>query len=164
MRGVDEGFIDFVDRHYEQLVAYATVLTGDRGEAGDVVHDALLKLVHHIGRRDIANEAAYARTTLFRVFVSHCRSRRRRGEVPLPEEGDHVPVAVDAVAVAGQRREMLALLVRLPPRMRAVLAARLYLDLDVVETARLLGCSTGTVKSTTARGLMKLRQLWDTPS
>ncbi|MFI5593594.1 sigma factor-like helix-turn-helix DNA-binding protein [Amycolatopsis sp. NPDC051758] len=55
---------------------------------------------------------------------------------------------------------MLRLLLRLPPRTRAVLAARFYLDLGEADTARLLGCGTGTVKSTTSRGLQRLRELW----
>ncbi|MEV7550397.1 sigma-70 family RNA polymerase sigma factor [Amycolatopsis sp. NPDC089917] len=150
----------FVEQHYAQLLCYATVLTGDRDEAGDVVHDALLKLVRHLGRGDIADEAAYARTALFRVFVSR-RRRWRRREVRLTDGAEQVAAGIDAVAVAEGRGDMLALLAGLPPRMRAVLAARFYLDLDVAETARLLGCSPGTVKSTTARALAKLRQLLD---
>ncbi|WP_276588204.1 sigma factor-like helix-turn-helix DNA-binding protein, partial [Amycolatopsis iheyensis] len=49
-------------------------------------------------------------------------------------------------------------------RTRAVLAARFYLDLGEADTARLLGCGTGTVKSTTSRGLQRLRQLWEAES
>ncbi|WP_328605923.1 sigma-70 family RNA polymerase sigma factor [Amycolatopsis sp. NBC_00345] len=158
VREADERFTVFVERHYEQLLGYAVVLTGDRGEAGDVVHDALLKLAKHIGRGSIADEAAYARTTLFRVFL---RRRGRRRELLLPDAGNQTASGVDGVAVAEGRTDMLALLAQLPQRMRAVLAARFYLDLSEAETARLLGCSAGTVKSSTSRGLAKLRQLWE---
>jgi RNA polymerase sigma factor (sigma-70 family) len=55
------------------------------------------------------------------------------------------------------RAQLLDLLDLLPPRRRAAVVLRLYLDLSVEETAEILGCSTGTVKSQTARGLETLR-------
>jgi len=53
-------------------------------------------------------------------------------------------------------REALA---QVPPRQRAVLVLRYYADCDVAETARLVGCTEGTVKSQAARGLARLREL-----
>jgi RNA polymerase sigma factor (sigma-70 family) len=52
---------------------------------------------------------------------------------------------------------VLAALRDLPPRQRAVVVLRHWLDLDVTETARLLSCSTGTVKSQNAKALDHLR-------
>jgi RNA polymerase sigma factor (sigma-70 family) len=49
------------------------------------------------------------------------------------------------------------LLNRLPPRRRAVLVLRYVCDLSIEQTARALGCSTGTVKSQSARALATLR-------
>ena len=49
----------------------------------------------------------------------------------------------------------------LPPRQRATLVCRFYQGLDVAQTAEVLGCSTGTVKSQTARALATLRGLLD---
>jgi RNA polymerase sigma factor (sigma-70 family) len=158
VREVDERFEAFVEQHYGQLLRYAMVLTGDRDDAGDVVHDTLLKLVKHIGRRDIEEMAAYARATLFRVFVR--RRTRRRREPPVAE----VLLPAADPDIAGRwagRRDMVALLAQLPPRMRAVLAARFYLDLTEAGTAQLLGCSVGTVKSMTSRGLQRLRAAWE---
>ena len=48
-------------------------------------------------------------------------------------------------------------LAALPPRQRATLALRFYCDLSVEQTAVLLGCSAGTVKSQTAKGIAALR-------
>jgi RNA polymerase sigma factor (sigma-70 family) len=48
-------------------------------------------------------------------------------------------------------------LAALPPRQRAVLVLRYFEDLTEAQTAMMLGCSVGTVKSQTARGLARLR-------
>src|SRR5207244_2674313 len=55
------------------------------------------------------------------------------------------------------RMAVLALLAELPARRRAVLVLRFFCDLSVEETAEALGCTTGTVKSQTARALAVLR-------
>ena len=55
------------------------------------------------------------------------------------------------------RLTIVALLAELPARRRAVLVLRYFCDLSVEQTAEALGCSTGTVKSQTARALDALR-------
>ena len=54
---------------------------------------------------------------------------------------------------------MLGALATLAPRQRAVVVLRHFLDLDVAETARVLGCTTGTVKSQNAKALDNLRSV-----
>ncbi|MEU4669824.1 sigma factor-like helix-turn-helix DNA-binding protein [Amycolatopsis sp. NPDC023774] len=152
------GFDVFVEQHYDELFRYALVLTGDRGEAEDVEHDALLRLDKHVGRTDIEHERAYAPAGVVPRFLA--RRDRRRRERLMPIAGADVVTGGDAFAVSAGRAEMVALLWQLPPRIRAVLAARFYLDLGEAETAQLPGCGVGTVKSSTARGLARLRELW----
>ena len=53
---------------------------------------------------------------------------------------------------------MVAALGTLPPRQRAVLVLRYFLDLPEAEVAAALKCSLGTVKSTASRGLARLEQ------
>lgn len=50
-------------------------------------------------------------------------------------------------------------LVQLPPRQRAVIVLRFFEDIDVNQTAEILQCGAGTVKSQTAKALAKLRVL-----
>jgi Sigma-70, region 4 len=54
--------------------------------------------------------------------------------------------------------ELHAALAALPPRQRAVLVLRYFLDLPEAEVAAALQCSLGTVKSTASRGLARLEQ------
>ncbi|WP_432988385.1 sigma-70 family RNA polymerase sigma factor [Dactylosporangium sp. CA-233914] len=56
-----------------------------------------------------------------------------------------------------ERLPVMDLLNKLPPRRRAVLVLRYCYDLSIEQTARTLGCSTGTVKSQSARALATLR-------
>jgi len=54
---------------------------------------------------------------------------------------------------------LLRALGEVPPRQRAALVLRYWEDMSVEDTARALGCTQGTVKSQTARGLDALRDV-----
>jgi len=66
----------------------------------------------------------------------------------------HPAAAPDSIV---ERLPVHDLLNGLPPRRRAVLVLRYVCDLSIEQTARALGCSTGTVKSQSARALATLR-------
>jgi RNA polymerase sigma factor (sigma-70 family) len=66
---------------------------------------------------------------------------------------------VDPAIAVDLRDAVVRVLVRLPPRQRAVLVLRYFEQLSEAETAEALGCSVGTVKSATARGLARLREM-----
>ncbi|WP_233507875.1 sigma-70 family RNA polymerase sigma factor [Spongiactinospora gelatinilytica] len=68
------------------------------------------------------------------------------------------PETAAAAADLDLREVMLNELRRLPARMRAVLVLRYWEDLSEAETAAMLGCSAGTVKSQAARGLGRIRE------
>ncbi|BCB91064.1 hypothetical protein Psuf_083770 [Phytohabitans suffuscus] len=57
------------------------------------------------------------------------------------------------------RQVVRAALRQVPRRQQAVLVLRFFYDLPVEQVAAALGCTTGTVKSQTARGLATLRRL-----
>jgi len=154
-RDVEDDFRDFVHVTYQRWVRIAYLLCGDRHEAEDLVQTALARaaLVWH--RLDSSVEPdAYVRRILLNVYKSS-RKRRWRGEVAVeavPERpaGDQVGVIVD-------RDWLRRVLAELPVRQRTAVVLRFYEDLSEDQTAYALGCSVGTVKSLTSRGLKRLR-------
>lgn len=152
----DEEFTAYAARSAARLRRTAYLLCGDWQRAEDELQAALVKLYlswHRVRSRGALD--AFVRTTLVRGLIDSGRRpwRRERAQAALPELAapQSLPVE-DRLAV----RDALALV---PPRQRAVLVLRFYEDCDVAETARLIGCSEGTVKSQTARGLARLREL-----
>jgi RNA polymerase sigma-70 factor (sigma-E family) len=142
---------DFVEVRYAELLRTAYLLTGSPHAAEDLVQTCLLRA---IGRWDrIADPLAYLRRAMINERVG--RWRRLRRELLRADPPDlAVP---DATVPVAERAAVLAALRGLPTRMRAVLVLRYWEDLSEAETADLLGCSVGTVKSQASRGLAKLR-------
>jgi RNA polymerase sigma-70 factor (sigma-E family) len=160
---LDAGFDDFVRQRSQALCRAAFLLTGDRHLAEDLVQTALAKLYgrwHRITAN--GDPGPYVRTVVVRQAIAW-RRRRWHGEVPtspLPETGTTDPGS--ALDRRGRLHEALG---RLPARQRAAVVLRFYEDLSEAETAAAMGCSVGTVKSQTAKGLTRLRAaLGDAPT
>lgn len=153
---VEEDFRLFVAARQRALLRSAGLLTGDAGLAEDLVQAALVKSWPHWSRLMARGDAeAYVRRVLVTTHIGW-RRRRWRGEVPtgaLPEPASNRDTTDVDVQVA-VRRALLAL----PPRQRAAVILRYFDDLTEQQTAAALGCSVGTVKSQTSRGLDKLRR------
>ena len=134
----------------------AYLLCGDRHGADDLASIAIGKLFRSWGRISQMEEpVAYLRKMLVNAWLDERRRpwRRERSTAELPD----APGAPEPDVA--QRVELLRLLARLPARRRAVLVLRFLDDLSVEQTAEVLGCTTGTVKTHTARGLADLRGL-----
>jgi RNA polymerase sigma-70 factor (sigma-E family) len=142
-------FDAFVGERRDSLLRTAFLLTGDRGRAEDLVQAALMETFRRWPRlRERTDPVGYARKALVSRHIDTVRRRSSR-EVP-----------IDFWAEPGaDRLAIRAALLDLPPRMRAVLVLRFFDDLTEASTAALLGCSIGTVKSTAARGLARLREV-----
>jgi RNA polymerase sigma-70 factor (sigma-E family) len=151
----DAEFTEFVQARLSALRRVAFLLARDWDRADDIVQAAITKLYVHWSRAQGGGHAeAYARTIVVREFLSEQRSGWARrvslaGEVP-----DRAAAASDHAAVLDVRSALGAL----PPGQRATLVLRFYCDLSVGQTAEALGCSEGTVKSQTAKGLQALRR------
>lgn len=152
----DAGFAEFVRGAYASLLRTAVLLTGDRHAAEDLVQAALVR-VYVRWNRSAAWESpqAYARKVVVNLFATW-RKRRWNGEVPSSAER-HVTDAGDMADGAARRLLVGRVLATLPRAQRAVVVLRFYEDLSVEQTAELLGCSPGTVKSRTNRALERLR-------
>jgi RNA polymerase sigma-70 factor (sigma-E family) len=135
----------------------AYLLCGDWHRAEDLAQTALAKLyvawprIHRDGQVD-----AYARKIVVRAAIDDSRRWFRRTETAMGAVPDTLPAAVPGVDDAIDVRRALA---ELPPGQRAAVILRYWEDLPVAETAELLGCSEGTVKSQAAKGLATLRRL-----
>lgn len=148
-------FVKFVEDMFPQLRRTAFLLCGDWHTAEDLAQTALVKMFlswRKIKRQDAAD--AYARRTLVNTYWTHMRLKRT-GELLtgcLPEPSVQAPAPEERIMV-------LDALATLPPRGRAVVVLRYWEDLSVEQVADMLGCSTGNVKSLSARALDKLRPL-----
>jgi RNA polymerase sigma-70 factor (sigma-E family) len=152
-------FEDFVRRRSGAMLRAAWLLTGgDWALAEDLVQAAL----GEVWRRwatvaDMEAPDAYAH----KVMVNTClrwRGRRWIGEIA----SARMPVTVtgtDGFAQVDVREALRHALRVLTVKQRAVIMLRYYEDRTEAQTARIMGCSVGTVKSQTAKAMAKLRQV-----
>jgi RNA polymerase sigma-70 factor (sigma-E family) len=135
----------------------AYLLCGDWHRAEDLAQTALAKLYVAWPRLNRDGQVdAYARKIVVRAAIDDSRRWFRRRETAVGAVPDIEPAPVPGVDdVIDVRRALAAL----PPGQRAAVVLRYWEDLPIAETAELLGCSEGTVKSQAAKGLAALRQL-----
>jgi RNA polymerase sigma-70 factor (sigma-E family) len=155
-RSYEAEFAELVAAKGAALRRTAYLMCGDWHLAEDLVQAAFVK-IHLHWRRIRRQESfdAYLRTVLFHAYLDTRRAKWRR-ETP----AEYLPdVAAPGTAPSDDRDVLVAALRRIPPRQRAVLVLRYWEDMSVEETAGLLGCTAGTVKSQAARGLAALRPL-----
>jgi RNA polymerase sigma-70 factor (sigma-E family) len=145
-------------RHADSAVRLAYLMTGDRRLAEDLVQDAFVKLAGRLMHlRDPGAFDAYLRRTVVNLAHSHFRHKRversylqrQAGAADLRTAARHEDVGV--------REEMWRALQGLSARQRAAIVLRFYEDLSEAQTAEIMGCPTGTVKSLVSRGLEALR-------
>lgn len=156
--GADQEFVTFVRAYGRSLARTATLITGDPVAGEDLLQTALARTyVRWTTQADIDDLEAYVRVVLVRAHISW-RRRMSSTEVvhDLAPEDIAGPDIADRMVDRGM---LLAALQRLPSKQRAALVLRYFDDLSEADTASALGCSTGSVKQHTSRGLARLRQL-----
>lgn len=158
----EQEFAEFFVARRDAVRRSAYLLCGDWHRADDFAQTAFVALHRHWRKiRDKQALDAYLRRTLVRAVIDESRRpwRRERFTDVVPETpsapGDATADSVgDTVAI---RSALLGALRKVPPRQRAVLVLRFLEGMDVSGVAEVLGCTEGTVKSQTARGLATLR-------
>ncbi|MGZ8578565.1 MAG: SigE family RNA polymerase sigma factor [Actinomycetota bacterium] len=147
---------DLYVRHAPEGIRLAFLMTGDRALAEDLVQEAFARLVGRLRHlRDPDAFGAYLRRTIVNLTTSHFR--RRRVERAYLERSAMAPGAE-----TNPNKELDATmhdaLLRLPERQRAAIVLRFHEDLSDVQTAEVLRCSPGTVRSLVSRGMKTLRR------
>jgi RNA polymerase sigma-70 factor (sigma-E family) len=153
----DAEFTQFVAERSAALFRTAFVLAGDRATAEDLLQTALTKTYTSWRRlRSPGTAEAYTRRILITTLISWRRRRAWRAERPggdLPDEVGGADLGVDLP----ERDRVWQAVQALPTRQRAAVVLRFYEDLTERQTADILGCSTGTVKSQVHDALRRLR-------
>lgn len=150
-------FTQFVQARGTALARTAYLIVGDRHRSEDVLQTALAETYVRWHRlRQPAAAEAYVRKA---IVTANSAWWRRRASGELPHDALPDGVLHDRTDEVVERHTILALLQQLSPRQRAVLVLRFFDDMSEHDVARTLGCSTGSVKQHTARGLERLRAL-----
>jgi RNA polymerase sigma-70 factor (sigma-E family) len=154
-----QGFNEYVVARTAALSRMAYLLTADHHLAEDLLQVALTRLASRWPEVRHGSPDAYVRRILVNELISW-RRRRTFHERPADFQERPPELVVGDRADAIVRRLIVGrALAQLAPRQRAVLVLRYYEDLSEAETAALLGCAVGTVKSQTHHALARLRQL-----
>lgn len=161
----EESFREFALAAMPQLRRVAVAQVRDGHRADDIVQATLEKL--YVDWRRIHRQArdpfAYARRVLVNTLISDSRRLWWRREVSTTDAGEGVSVE-DATGRVDLRADLGVALDALPPRQRLTVVLRFVEDQSVAQTAALMGCSEGTVKSATNAARSTLRELLGEPA
>ena len=151
----EAGFREFVAARSASLFRTALLMVGDYQLAQDLLQESLVKTYAAWPRlRHVGNAEAYTR----RVIVTTSTSwRRRRSFHERPTEALPDAVVADVADLIAADADLWTHLHALPSRQRAAVVLRYCQDLSEAQTSELMGCSVGSVKRHTSRGLAKLR-------
>jgi RNA polymerase sigma factor (sigma-70 family) len=158
-------FEQLVRTHQVIALRVAYLVVRDHAEAEDVTQDAFVKAYGALHRFKAGSSFRPWLLTIVRnEAINRVRSSRRRQRLALREANDPVsggaaPSPETVVVSRSDQARVLAAIDELPERYRAVLTHRFLLEMSEEETASVLSIPKGTVKSRTARGLARLREL-----
>jgi len=159
--GDRHAFAELLDRHRTVAFRTAWLIAQSRQEAEDAMQEGFIKAWRALPR---FRTSAPFRPWLLTIVANEARSRRRAQQrrIRLADraaaERTAPAASLEAALVAREQdRELLGALLGLPERDRRVLACRCLLELSVTETAAVLGCREGTVKSQLSRAMDRLR-------
>ncbi|MFI9425330.1 SigE family RNA polymerase sigma factor [Streptomyces achromogenes] len=158
----DEEFQSFMVGRWPRLMRTAFLLTGEQHAAEDLVQSTLEQVYtawRRVGSAD--DPEAYVRRVMINVHARKHRRRLREFLAPRDDSGlvREVADTGDRIAQADDRSALLKALAQLPARQREAVVLRYWEDLTETQAAEAMGCSVGTVKSSAAKGIAKLRAI-----
>lgn len=144
-----------VHQHYASVLKLSFLLTHDRASAEDIAQETFARSAENVANIDPQSAGPYLRKAAVNVWRRTLWRRRLETRIlSAVTPGRDVTYQPD---MAG-REALWSTVIRLPARQRACLVMRYYEDLSEADTARILGCSIGTVKKSVSRALTRLRQ------
>lgn len=157
-RHYDADFVAWVEANQASLLRFGYLLTGQQASAQDLVQTALAKAYLKWERIEAeGSRSAYVRRIMTNEQVTLFRRPWSRKEVT---SSPYLDLAADQLASADQASfdsHLWSVVKGLPPKQRAAVVLRYYEQLTEAETASILGCSVGTVKSQVHHALATLR-------
>jgi len=162
-RGDSVAYEALVRAHQDIAFRTACLFAGSAADAEEAAQEAFVKAWRALPRfragapfrpwllAIVGNEARNRRRAAGRRAGLAARAAQERGS------GGAAPSPEAALLAGGDRSALLAALMALDERDRAVIACRHLLDLSERETAEVLGCRRGTVKSRLSRALERMR-------
>jgi RNA polymerase sigma-70 factor (sigma-E family) len=144
-------FEDFVRARLPHLLRFGRALTGDDHRGADLVQDALERALPKWSRIESEDPEGYVRRIMVNRNISVWRSLRRERLTDEPPDAATTDSAPDQALFVALRT--------LPPRQRTVIALRYLADQTEAQTAALMGCSVGAVKSQSHAAMQHLREL-----
>jgi RNA polymerase sigma-70 factor (sigma-E family) len=139
----------------KRLLHAAVLLAGSHADGEDLLQAALERVYRHWHRID-GDPEGYLRRTLYHLAADGWRRKGMlRTRLGLLAHSDLQP---DETTSVDDRDELVRLLRELPPGQRTAIVLRYWEELSEAESARLMGCSVGYVKSAASRGLRRLRE------
>ena len=157
-----EEFERFVSSSVDDLLRTAYLVAWDLPTAEDLVQECLFRVAQRWPRvRSMEFPKAYARRILINLALDGSKRRHRHqaelGREDRPAIDHHDEATARSLGMVETNAELNEALGKLAPRQRAVLVLRYFEDLTEAQVAEAMGCSVGTVKSTSSRALLRLR-------
>jgi RNA polymerase sigma factor (sigma-70 family) len=157
--GSDEAFAAFFDAHRAAAYRKARGLVDNHEVAEDVVAEAFSRMWRSWREGAVRHPPSYLARTVHNACMDHFRRQARERDALSRASGDLV-TAIDTSMTSVEAREVVTeLLKRIPDAQRRTVALRYLNDLTEVRAAEVLGVAVGTIKSTAARGLHRMRTL-----
>lgn len=162
-----DGLETLVTRYQMKALKTAFLIVHDLQMAEDVVQETFVRLYHHIDRFDVSKPfEPYLMRSVINAALNALKQGDSYTQVGSPSDFDELEIRLaqaDSVETQTetrqQREDILAALRQLPPRQRAVIVQRYYLEMSEKDMAQGMGTPPGTVKWLLNEARRRLREL-----